>query len=487
MPTAEPYNLNSVRHSPRRVTASSNSRQRSDASELRWLWLGLFLLALALLGGSSRPDPVQNALLRPLMALLLIPALYQLRFVDFKRMGMLAALLGLTLLWMVVQLAPLPPVLWQSLPDRAVIAQIDQLTGNEGVWRPLSFTPFRGLNAVLGMLVPITALLLASSLKLSSRAILLSVICIGLLDAAFGLLQVVGGPRSPLYLFAISSRGAPAGIFANENHSAVFSALSLLAIARAIFEPPGPREPGWLKFLLAPAFLFVLFAVMVTGSRAGFAATLVALTAAGLMAFIKSPAKASDRVMSAKANRRADRGNLLPVLFAGVIGVVMIAFLWLQRTPALEDLFQRSSFEDLRWSLWPILRTMAEQHWLFGTGFGSFEAVYHAYEPTELLLPLYVNHAHNDWAQLIIEGGAPAILLLATGLAWLAKSLWQITKTSSEPLGLLIFWLASIAIISAASIVDYPLRTPIFQGVVVWLLISLILDKDRDRASMPIA
>jgi O-antigen ligase len=125
---------------------------------------------------------------------------------------------------------------------------------------------------------------------------------------------------------------------------------------------------------------------------------------------------------------------------------------------------------------------MAGDHWLLGTGFGSFDAVYRFYEPTDLLLTRYVNHAHNDWAQLVIEGGLPAVLLFLTGLGWLCRTLWITISRSEAAPGQLIFWAACLAILSAASFVDYPLRTPIFQCVCIWLLTSLATERTRKDA-----
>ncbi|MEQ5789344.1 O-antigen ligase family protein [Erythrobacter sp. NFXS35] len=469
--------MNSAKQFEWRSAKAGSRKPGTPAPHLRWVWIGLFVAAIALLGGSSRPDPIQHALLRPLAALFLIPALYHLRLADLGRVKVLAALLDMTLVWMIIQLVPLPPELWQGLPGRGIIAEIDQLAGIEAVWRPLSLAPFRGLNSALGMVIPITALLLALSMKMDTRLVLLAIVAIGLVDAAFGMLQVIGGPRSPLYLFAIASRGAPAGIFANENHSAVFSALALLTIVRLSLELHVPKDPAWLRLAAAPAFVFILLAVLVTGSRAGYAATLVVLVASGMMALLNSRKQAR----STRHKRRRDglhkRSGILALIFAASLVLVVMMFVWLERTPALQDMLTRSSFEDLRWSLWPVLAVMIGDHWLLGTGFGSFDAVYHFYEPTALLLPRYVNHAHNDWAQLVIEGGLPAIMLLAAGLVWLGNALWIVIRKAETSAIYLIFWMACIAIIGAASIVDYPLRTPIFQTVFVWLFVSLALDK----------
>ena len=61
------------RHHPR-------SRRLELAEATPWIWLALLAAIVALLGGSSRPDAVQIAALRPLVALFLIPAFYYLHY-----------------------------------------------------------------------------------------------------------------------------------------------------------------------------------------------------------------------------------------------------------------------------------------------------------------------------------------------------------------------------------------------------------------------
>lgn len=386
------------------------------------------------------------------------------------------ALLGLTLLWVVIQLVPLPPNLWQMLPDRIIIAQIDQLSELEDMWRPISLTPFRGLDSLFGLTVPFAALLLALALQVPPRTLLFAIVAIGVADASLGMLQVIGGPGSVFYLYGITSLGAPAGIFANENHSAVFSAIVLLIISRLALESRAQDDPTWLRLSFAPAFLFVLLAVLVTGSRAGFMATFAALLASLYLTWEQTKTiGAHARADPVYAELRTRRIAIVAGLITGIVAVAFM-FVWFERTPAFEDMINRNSFEDLRWKLWPTLSNMATQHWLVGTGFGSFDAVYQIYEPTALLLPLYVNHAHNDWAQLLIEGGLPAVILLAVFLVWIAKNLWMLFRNQGGPAGGIVFWGSCIAIIAAASVVDYPVRTPIFQAIIIWLLICLVSD-----------
>lgn len=448
---------------------------------MQWVLLGSFLVALAFLGGSSRPDVTHNALLRPLAAFLVIPAAYNLRIVDFARGKVPMLLLMVAILWMASQLVPLPPSAWRKLPSRELIAEIDELAGHVDIWRPLSLAPLRGLDSLFAMVVPFGALLLALSAKASRRALLISLAALGVLNASLGLLQFLGGSGSLFYLFAGASSGAVEGVFGNENHSAVFSAISLLVIGRLMLEARSVGDPPWFRLSLAPAFAIILLAILISGSRAGLIAALAALLASALMWSVVSGRDVRPSGVGGKERLFKRRSRLALIVCAAAILIVVSAFIWLERVPAFEDITQRTAFEDLRWALWPVLREMAATHWLVGTGFGSFEAVYRIYEPSELLMPAYVNHAHNDWAQLVIEGGLPAVMILAGLVWWIVRAIVDLVRDANAGKERMIFWSALVMIIAAASLVDYPLRTPTFQATVVWLLLCLSSDRASAR------
>lgn len=447
----------------------------------QWIWFGIFVGILIATGGSSRPDPIQNVILGPVSALLLIPALYNVRSAYFARVRIPALLLLALTAWMVIQLVPLPPRIWQSLPVRDSIAELDNTLGLDTIWRPISLTPFRGVGSLLGVIVPVASLLIVLSMKIRTFTLLIAILAIGVLNSTLGLLQVIGGENSPLYFYAFGGGGSSPGLFANENHSAVFSSIMLLVIARLAIHARGLKIPRWIKIGLAPAYVLILFSVLVTGSRAGFSAALLAIVSSGLMVML------TRHYEGAVKHCGVERlGHLRLIFFAFFVAVLFIifAFLWSERAPAVRDILKQGTFEDVRWSIWPVLSEMANVHWGVGTGFGSFDSVYHVYEPTELLFPTYLNHAHNDWVQLAIEGGAPAILLLLCLLGWIFKALVRVITNQKAKFSLFIFWAACVAIIAAASVVDYPLRTPVFQALAVWLLVCLALDgEDADVES----
>ena len=447
------------------MTSTSSPRDTNRA----WLLLGLFAALVAFLGGSSRSDAVQIVALRPFAALFLIPALYWLygerskaAYGQLRLIGWLV--LGLTI-WMVLQLVPLPPSVWHMLAGREPVAVLDASLGHADLWRPISMVPARGWNALASLIIPVTALLLFAATGLKDRPVFLLLIAIGCANALLGIGQIAGLGNGALYFYSITNSGTAVGFFANHNHSAVFSSLVLLIIAYVASRPRYGFSTPAAKLGLLLIFGLVFVAVLVGLSRAGFLTGMVALIAS-IMIYLAAGTTRPGKQESKVDMRR--RRLALGGLTAGLLATVAI-FALSDRLPVLDRIAMVGPIEDLRWSLWPVLREMMSMHWLVGTGFGSFEEVYHIYEPGALLMPEYINQAHNDWAQLLIEGGLPAVLLLTIFLAWLARALVQLSRSAGGKLPDLLFWSAVFAIMMVASLADYPLRAPLFQLAGVWL------------------
>lgn len=451
-------------------SSSANARRGREGL----VFIGAFAVIVGMLGGSSRFDVVQLTALRPMSALFLAGTLYFMARAQMDEAKPLFALLALFALWMALQLVPMPSSVWQTLPDRDLIANLDRAAGLSESWRPVSLTPIRGFNALFSLAVPAAALMLAAVVGARSRYLLQVVASLGVVDALLSLLQVVSGRGSPLFTYAITNDGSAVGLFANENHSAVFSAICLLTIARLGANSKFCKEPVWLRIAYAPAFALVLLSIFASGSRAGIAMGLLAL----LVSFFLF-------AMAINGKGKPDRGALtlqawivkhprtILGAFAVTIGLLIATFVFLGRMPGFESLASQDPLLDLRWKLLPLIGEMIGKHWLIGTGFGSFDRLYMVYEPTELLMPAYVNQAHNDWAQLVIEGGVPAVLLCLAILVWTARSIGIVVLKGQSGIADLLFWGAIFAIVAAASLVDYPLRTPLFQVVSIWLFWAL--------------
>ncbi|MBX7460392.1 O-antigen ligase family protein [Qipengyuania sp. YG19] len=440
-----------------------------------WVFLGGFALVVALTGGASRYDAIQIVPLRAVSGLFLIPALYYLSLKDLKKEAFLVSLFAFLVFLVAAQLVPLPPSIWPNFPERGVLLSLDVALGLENVWRPLTLSPMRTWNALGSLVVPFAGLFLALALGATSRALLHLLAALGVLNAILGLLQIVGGPSSVFYLYEITNRGGAVGIFANENHAAIFAACSMLIVVELGLRDRFERHSGWTRVVFPAAFLLILLTALVGGSRAGFAAAIGTLVVTFTMLVLAPEARRERSSADSVGHRAYMHPKLLALLPVLAIFLTVGAFIALGRSPAFADILARDSFADLRWSLWPVIVEMLGDHWLAGAGFGSFEQAYKIYEPSELLMPRYINQAHNDWVQLIIEGGAFSGVLLVGLVVWVGRSVVKLVNNRNTRVSAL-FWLSIFTVIAGASLIDYPLRTPLFQLYGVWALLALSRD-----------
>lgn len=439
----------------------------------------LFALCVLFLGGSARHDMVQLTVLRPVAALFLIPALYWFVWRDASPLKPFLVLLGLWALWMGLQVIPLPPSIWLLLPGREAIHELDALVLNEAPWRPISLAPERSFNALGSIIVPMAALLIAISMRIQARVLLLIVAACGILHCAFGMIQLASGGSGAFYLYRVTNLGGLVGFLANENHSGVYMALTLLVITKLGLDPRQSWEPPWLGAACIAAGTFMLLGILTNGSRAGMIIGFGALLAAIAMVW----SGVQKRSKRSRSKRRVSKRFVNLAFGSGVAVTVFLLTLFVvtDNIPGLEDAFTQDPLEDLRFRLLEALTQMAATHWLVGTGFGTFAVVYFQFESTALLMSSYVNHAHNDWVQLVIEGGAPALLLLGVLLAVIGRLLAAIISARGWISPSVVFWIAVFGVLAAASVADYPLRTPIFQVVSIWLLCSLALEAKEAR------
>lgn len=440
-----------------------------------WVILALLAAVVAFTGGASRFDAIQIVPLRSLSALFLVLSLFLLTKESLRAERALVTLFACFALIVMLQLVPLPPRIWQSLMGHIGILPLDTALGLEGIWRPLTLTPMRSWNVLGSLVVPTAGLLLAIAVRASSLTLLRIVAGLGVLNALFGLLQIVTGRSSFFYFYEVTNRGGAVGVFANENHAAVFAACSMLVVTLLGLRVRKERSAVWERLIYPAAFFLILLVALAGGSRAGFVAVIGTILVSMTMLALSPRPRRGLRAEQSAGRWFDQHPSLILAVPVILVSLTAAAFLALDRTPAFRDILVRDSFEDLRWSLWPVIIEMLEGHWALGTGFGSFEQVYHIYEPSGLLMPSYVNQAHNDWAQFIVEGGLLAGLLLTGLFAWMIKAigsmLFHRTRTVDAT-----FWMSIFAIIASASLVDYPLKTPLFQLATVWLLLALSRD-----------
>lgn len=437
-----------------------------------WPFIGLLaLLGLSFLfGGASRADVQSLLLLRPLTALLLFFGLMTLRREHISQhrflFGMAAAILAL----MALHLIPLPPSLWTVLPGRDLVVAAEQAAGIQSGWRPFTLSPAGGWNALFALTTPLAALVLGVQLTREQRFQLLPVLLIfGVLTAAIGLLQLLQGPDGPLYFYRHTNDDSPVGLFANRNHQAAF--LASLFPMLGVFGATGGKQGATSRLRLWMALIFGAFLIpllLVNGSRAGLALGLVGMLAgAWLYAFQN---RAEQRRKRADADAQPRRIWLWPALATGVAALTFLT-ISAGRDSAIGRILDTADKDFDRQSFWPVVMDTARDMLPLGSGAGSFVEAYQLSEPSPLLFPQYLNHAHNDWLEVVMLFGIPGGLLLAIAVvAWLWSAWNRLFKRARnkgraptfQRLGLLI-----IAFMAIASIGDYPLRTPALACILV--------------------
>ena len=433
----------------------------------------VFLTMVFLTGGGSRDDIQSLVLLRPLSIIFLAYALMSANASHWKGRlypaYLLLALAGL----MVLQLLPLPPELWTALPGRQIFAQIADLAAIDQPWRPLTLSPSKTLNSLFSLTVPLAAMLLYLNLqqgwRIKAVQTLIILIC---LSAFLAIIQILGPPRSLFYLYRITNEGSAVGLFANRNHQAVVLAILIGLLGwYANFAKRSSRSFSVTSLVPLAGVFVIVPLLLVTGSRAGL--LLMAVSLAMTLFFVFSErSRFASRGQAVSTTGKNLTWKISPsVIVIGLailISALIFAAVVLSRSLAFDRLFPNGDVEELRVQLIPILLAMIRNYMPFGIGFGAFEHVYKIYEPLALLNPNYLNQAHNDWMQVIVEGGLPVLLIIAAAVLWY---LWQLIllakrwNAAGRVRHEALLHAVTLIMIAAASAGDYPLRVPIVMSL----------------------
>jgi O-antigen ligase len=310
----------------------------------------------------------------------------------------------------------------------------------------------------------------------------LIVLILGLISGLISVLQISQGPGSVFYFYRITNVGSGVGLFANRNHQAVLLACIIpigFGLACLAMKENDPRKhvgiTATAKWSLVLGAIFVFSLVMVTGSRAGLVlyGLAVALTYMFSISSRSSskPGIEASRTTFANWKLTSQRGALIIISVIIVVAVLMSG-----RADTLRRLTDSGASGESRWTILEPLMRAITQFMPVGSGIGSFDPVFRGFEGRELLAPTYWNHAHNDWAEIAMTGGVPALLLLLAAIIWLVRYYAAIltnglTRTTS---GLYSFIGGSVLALTAiSSFVDYPLRVPIMSCLFV-MAVALI-------------
>ncbi|MGA0600131.1 O-antigen ligase family protein [Caulobacter sp. KR2-114] len=427
------------------------SRPAAHARETApWQPAAALLAVCLVFGGSSQGNALPTAITELAGLAGLTYAAWRWRSVGFPPHARLGGAFLLALAaFHLIQLAPLPPGLWALLPGRGALAGDLRLAGTADAWRPLSLTPQLTWRSLLGLLAPAAMFLLSADLSAGGlRRLAGLMLAVALASVMLATLQLAGGPYSPLRFYAITNADSGVGFFANRNHLASLLVVSMpLAAALAVdWGLEGRRGSTVRVAATLGIYLVLMVGVGVSLSRAGMLLLAPAVLASLAIALVgRGPYR--------------QRPAALLLVGASVIGLFLVGAFSLA---AVAQRFHQEGATDIRFQAAPVVIQMAKAYGPVGTGFGAFESAYGAAEPVTLLLPNYLNHAHDDYLELWLEGGVLGVALALGFIAWWVRAsvaawwaVWRRTAGSMLPAAAS----AGAGLLLLHSAADYPLRT----------------------------
>lgn len=436
---------------------------------------GLLLLVLCVAGGASRATEMGQVIVRAFAIVAMIILCVTRRTWTVAGVGWPLAVIAFVAAIAIVQLVPLPPALWTALPGRAAFEAA--ISDGPQPWRPINLTPDAGLNALLSLVVPTAMLtILVGVGETGRRAVVNLLLAVVLITAFLGSLQLAGATfNNP---FINETVGFASGVFANRNHQALLLACGLPLLCAWASSSAGDRQVHRVRWLAAAGMMiWLLLLILATGSRAGIVLAALGLVAAGVSGW---------RALRHVSGRWPRRRTLVVVaaLAVSAVGTIIAVGMASDRALALSRLLSSGEQQDFRTSSLPVSWELITRYFPFGSGLGSFDPVFRIVEPLSLLSPLYHNHAHNDPVEMLIEAGAMGALLIGFALfVWgrLGVTAWRDARAEGV-IGLTGWWMMTL--ILAASLVDYPLRTPLVM-VVAAVAAWLAQWSDPDGRSVP--
>jgi O-antigen ligase len=414
------------------------------SATLRQLPVPLFLFACLLLGGS--PQGIWRNFILQLGGLALIAwALLARRRSHPTSAGRL--LLWLCAWWfalVLLQLIPLPPQWWSHLPGRAPVVEGYVLRGESLPWLPLSLAPAETLSILPVLAVPLgliaAVVVLGAYRSRWAVAALVLGTCVSVLLGAVQLSQ--GGP----YLFANYNTEQATGLFANSNHQATLLLVTLPFLGALIGQQQESRSRrsatlGRIVIALGAVVVIVL-GIILNGSMAG-------------LALLLPIALATTAVALPRAGR-------VPRLLIGLALLLMLAAMIALASST--DAGSNATSLATRAVIYRITLAAIGDSFPVGTGLGTFQVYYRLYENPALVDSFFINHAHSDPLEWVLETGLPGALLLGALLLWWGTRAFRLWRAERPDLIALAAAIASGAIL-AHSLVDYPLRDAAIQAV----------------------
>lgn len=391
-----------------------------------------------------------------------------------------------------LQLVPLPSAVLAAVSPSADTFLTNHdlnyaLGGNGGspdarVWHPLSLAP---RDTALGLAFLISFMILLAGLtpalsRTRVRRLATAIVAFGAVLALVGIVQkaVLGdhawvGMKIYGFWSPANLMSTPFGPYVNKNHFAGWMLMGLplaLGVALGLAEQARRTVHGWrsaILWLSSPdggrfqmmliAVLLMAASVLMTKSRSG---------VAGLVAAVV--------ILSVAAGRRFGSARAGFAAMVSLGGLFLIVF-----TFAGADFAARISNQmdgtTLRKSIWSDSATIVGDFPVAGTGLNTFGTAMIRYQTQQK--DQHFQEAHNDYLQVLVEGGMLVAIPALAALFLLARAVYRrFSAHDDEPL---MYWIrvgatTGLVAILAQALVEFSLQMP-GNAVMAVVLLAIAL------------
>ncbi len=388
----------------------------------------------------------------------------------------------------VLQIVPLPLAVLRALsPNAPAMLERTDFAYGAGLTRFHSLSVAAPSTLVpLVLFASLAVLVIGTSRSMAGRHPRGLVEALTVFAVAFALIGIV---QKPLYAGKLlgfwepEGTGAPFATFVNKNHFAGWMVmalpLSLGLLAAGLEKAMRLVRPGWRYkvlwlsspeasrlILLGAGVLIMALSLVLTMSRSGISALALSVVLMGVVAARGSGAR----------SRRAAVAIYLVVLLGATVTWV--------GTDVLADRFANtnwSEFNDRR-GAWIDAMTVIRAFPVAGTGLNTYPAVAALYQQHDL--SSFYGQAHNDYLQLVAEGG---LLVAIPALLCVAALGWEIRRRMKSDLPGTSWWLRRAAVTAMVAIalqetVEFSLQMP-GNAVLFAIVCALAIHPPRDGRS----
>ena len=316
------------------------------------------------------------------------------------------------LLWVLLQMLPLPMSLLQLLSPQAA-QNYSLVAPDQSTWFPISLevhaTRVGWLKSFAYVQFFCLALLLINSRK-RVRQLTTIIILSGLFQAAYGSLMMLSGLEYGFFIKKSYGMGTATGTFTNRNHLAGYLEMCLaIGIGTMIGMLDTSGSNSWrerlkkiLELILSPKMrlriylVIMVIALVLTRSRMGNTAFFSSLLITGSIALLLS--------------RHAARETIIFIASLIIIDILVIGT-WYGLENVVQRIEQTTMQNEHRVETYHNVWDQWRDYKLTGSGLGSFYTVFPKYKSSDESDGFY-RHAHNDYLEFASETGIIGLLIL---------------------------------------------------------------------------